>query len=85
MDKMLDMHMLAMHIGVMKLKSYLENSHMTDAEFGALIGVSQSQVNRIKHEKTNPSLEVAVAIERLTKGKVKARDFIDLPTVEAAE
>jgi transcriptional regulator with XRE-family HTH domain len=62
-------------LGVMTLKEYLSSLTITDAEFGEKIGVSQSQISRIKHGKTSPSLEVIVAIEKMTKGKVRAEDI----------
>ena len=58
------------------LKQYLEKSSLTDAEFGALIGVSQSQVSRIKNDTSKPSLQVAIAIEKVTKGEVQAASFV---------
>lgn len=60
---------------VMTLKDYLSSLTITDAEFGVKIGVSQSQVSRIKNGKTAPSLAVIVAIEKATKGKVSAKDI----------
>lgn len=62
---------------MMTLKEYLANSTMTDAEFGALVGVSQSQVSRIKNDASKPSLEVAVAIEKVTNGEVPAKSFVE--------
>jgi transcriptional regulator with XRE-family HTH domain len=59
----------------MTLKEYLTNRPITDAEFGALIGVSQSQVTRIKNGQTSPSLAVIVAIEKATGGDVRANDI----------
>lgn len=73
---MLDMHIHAMHTPpIMTLKEYLKNRPITDAEFGALIGVSQSQVTRIKNGQTSPSLAVIVAIEKATDGEVGAKDI----------
>lgn len=72
----------------MNLKTYLSQQTITDAEFGLLIGVSQSQVSRIKNGKTAPSLAVIVAIEKVTKGKVGASDLlkaVEQRSVEAAE
>lgn len=53
------------------------------------LGCSRSQASRIRRGKSIPSLESAVAIERLTKGKVKPADFLiaandTLPQSEAA-
>ena len=61
---------------VMKLKDYLQQIGITDAAFGELVGVSQSQISRIKRGRSKPSLSVAVAIEKATKQKVRANDLL---------
>ena len=85
---------MACILAAMTLKEYLAKLTITDAEFGAKIGVSQSQVSRIKHGKTAPSLAVIVAIEKATNGKVGAKDIFaavktngesKAPVTEAAE
>lgn len=40
------------------------------------LGCSRSQASRIRRGKSVPSLDTAVAIERLTKGKVKPADLL---------
>lgn len=40
------------------------------------LGCSRSQASRIRRGKSMPSLDTAVAIERLTKGKVKPADLL---------
>lgn len=40
------------------------------------LGCSRSQASRIRRGKSVPSLETAVAIERMTRGKVKPRDLL---------
>lgn len=47
------------------------------------LGCSRSQASRIRRGKSVPSLETAVAIERMTRGKVKPRDL--LAAVDAIE
>lgn len=69
----------------MTLKDYLSSLTITDAEFGEKIGVSQSQVSRIKNGKTSPSLEVIVAIEKITKGKVRAEDIFAVVQSQSEE
>jgi DNA-binding XRE family transcriptional regulator len=59
------------------LGKFIRAAGMTDAEFGALVGVSQSQVSRIKNDASKPSLEVAVAIEKVTNGEVPAKSFVE--------
>jgi len=83
MNMMLDMHIHLMHIHAMTLKEYLSTRPITDAEFGALIGVSQSQVSRIKNGRAAASLKVAVAIEEATGKLVTAKEI--LLVAEAAE
>lgn len=60
----------------MKLETFISDNGMTDAEFGVLVGLSQSQVNRLKRGKSRPSWDALIAIEKATGGKVKAADFM---------
>ena len=60
----------------MKLETFLSENKLTDAAFGKLVGLSQSQVNRIKRGVSKPSWDALGAIERATKGAVKAADFM---------
>lgn len=59
----------------MTLSDYLEKKRITDAAFAATVGMSQSQVNRLKNGRSRPSWEAIAAIEKATKGKVTANDF----------
>lgn len=59
----------------MKLETYLRTKKLTDKAFGALVGLSQSQVNRIKRGESTPSWSTITAIEEATRGKVKLRDL----------
>ncbi len=67
----------------MKLETFLNKRNMTDATFGALAGLSQSQVSRIRRGLSMPSREALERIKEATKGKVTANDFFH--TREAAE
>ena len=60
----------------MKLETYLKEKGLTDAAFGELIGVSQSQVSRIKRGVSWPSKDVLTAIALATKQKVTANDIL---------
>ena len=60
----------------MKLALYLENSTLSDEAFGQLVGLSQSQVNRIKNGKSKPTLEMVAKISKATEGSVSFADFI---------
>jgi transcriptional regulator with XRE-family HTH domain len=73
---MLDTHMHPMHYGCMKLETYLKKKKMTDAAFGALIGLSQSQVSRIRRGLSWPSKETLIAIAAVTNNSVTVSDII---------
>ena len=80
MHKMLDMHMHEMHVCRMKLDQYLSATKMTDAAFAAVVGMSQSQVNRLRRGLSRPSWDAVATIERATEGKVRASDFLPSPS-----
>lgn len=69
----------------MKLETYLRKKNLKDAQFGELIGVSQSQVSRLKSGVSYPSWKTVEAIERATNGKVTARDFVKPQAEERAQ
>jgi hypothetical protein len=58
----------------MTLDQYLERSAKSEAEFGADIGMSRSQIWRLRRG-WKPSWDAIVAIERATGGKVKPNDW----------
>lgn len=60
----------------MRLNQYLSNRKLTDAAFAALVGMSQSQVNRLRRGLSQPSWDTVAAIEKATAGKVSASDFV---------
>jgi transcriptional regulator with XRE-family HTH domain len=59
----------------MRLDKYLTVNGIKEATFGAEIGVSQGQVNRLRRGLSMPSWETLAAIEKATKSKVTAKDF----------
>ncbi len=59
----------------MTLDDYLTKTRKTEADFGALIGLTQGQVNRLRRGKSMPSWETVETIRVVTRGKVKADDF----------
>lgn len=61
----------------MKLDDYLKRHDLTEAEFGAMIGISQPQVNRLRRGIRWPNRETAKAIAAATKGRVTADDFME--------
>jgi transcriptional regulator with XRE-family HTH domain len=65
----------------MKLETYLKEKKMTDDAFAALVGLSQSQISRIRRDKSWPTREAMERIATATAGVVTANDFlsIDIP------
>lgn len=51
---------------------------MTHQEFANLLGINKSSLSNMIAGLKRPSLELAVKIEKLTKGKVKPRDWVEL-------
>lgn len=68
----------------MTLGKYLSDHKMTDEAFAALVGMSQSQISRLRRGLSRPSWESLAAIEKVTGGLVTATDFMSA-TPEAAE
>lgn len=68
----------------MTLDQYLNTKGMTDAAFAAVVGISQSQVNRLRRGLSQPSWGTLETIERATGGKVAASDFFRGPASEGA-
>ena len=60
----------------MDLDSYLRKAELTNAGFGALVGLSATSVWKIRYARMDPSLRTMLAIERATGGWVKAADFV---------
>lgn len=59
---------------------------MGQRELAELLGVKQSMVSRIETGAARPSLDLAVRIERLTKGKIKAAAWMPVAaTIEQHE
>jgi len=59
----------------MKLDLYLKENGLTDAAFGERIGLSQSQVSRIRRGLSWPSKEVIASIASATSNAVTANDI----------
>lgn len=67
----------------MTLDSYLTANKITEADFAALIGSTQSTVNRLRKNGQIPSKELMAAIFMKTGGAVRADDFFDIGTNES--
>jgi len=85
MHNLLDMHMHEMHVADMKLADYLSSRGLTDEAFASLVGMSQSQISRIKRGISRPSWSAVEVIERATGGEVSASDFLPRPKQEEAK
>lgn len=59
----------------MTLAEYLSKHEITDEAFAAKVGLSQSQISRLKRGKSRPSWPALAAITSVTGGKVTADDF----------
>lgn len=60
----------------MKLDEFIKDKKLTDATFGELVGLSQSQVSRIRRGVSWPSKEAIEKIAKATKHKVTANDLL---------
>ena len=71
----------------MKLREFREASNppITQLEMAKLLGVTDSCISRYESGDTLPSLPKAMAIEKLTNGKVTFKDFITDASAMAIE
>jgi hypothetical protein len=58
----------------MTLDQYLERFSKSEADFGTDVGMSRSQIWRLRRG-WKPSWDAIVAIEKATNGKVKPNDW----------
>lgn len=72
----------------MTLDEYLSQDDtgktLSDAAFGALCSMSQSQISRLRNRKSKPSFEAMEAICTATDGKVSPNDWFGSLTESAA-
>jgi len=71
------MHMHPVHKEVMTLSEYLSKSEESDAAFAARVGLSQSQISRLRRLRSLPSWEAIKAIATATGNDVTAADWAD--------
>ena len=58
----------------MTLAEFFENKpHGSKAEMAATLGITKTWMSLIISERQQPSVELAIAIEKYTKGKVKRK------------
>ena len=60
----------------MTLDDYLDATKETETAFGARVGISQPQVNRLRKNKSWPSRTLLARIFEATDGKVTPSDFV---------
>lgn len=58
-----------------RLTDYLKENNLTQTEFAALLGVTQSAVNAWVHGRRIPDARNIVKIRGLTKGFVRPEDW----------
>lgn len=61
-----------------KMKLYLKEKKMTQKEFSKRHGIPESVLSRSIAGKTVPTLRIAILIEGATRGKVKAKDWVNV-------
>lgn len=66
----------------MKLKVYLAEVDMSLKDFAKKLGIHPNSLWMITKGLRNPSIELAENIERLTKGKVSAKELREICVVE---
>ncbi len=59
------------------LSTYLTRHKLSQRTFAERIGVDPSIVSRLVRREIKPSLELAVTIQRETKGKIKAESWVE--------
>jgi plasmid maintenance system antidote protein VapI len=63
------------------LESYMRDARITDAVMAAAIGKDRSLVTRLRNGSVRPTIDVAAAIERETRGAVPMQAWV----LEAAQ
>ena len=69
------------------LAEFLKREGLTQPQFAAKVGCSQTMISRLCQGRRGPGLRLATAIERATGGAVPASSWTDppAPSTEAAE
>lgn len=62
--------------GMGKLETYLTTHAVRQHEFATIVGVSQATVSKLINGSVQPSLDLAVRIQRATGGAVPADSWI---------
>lgn len=73
-------------MSLMTLDDYLAQTGTLETDFARAIGLSQSQVNRLRNGESWPSKGVLERIRAATDGRVTPNDFLPpVPARESAE
>ena len=59
----------------MDLAEFMKTEGLSDAELAFLVGRDRSNVTRWRRGNTKPDFDALVALEKISDGKVTARDF----------
>lgn len=59
----------------MDLAEFMKTEGLSDAALANKVGVDRSNVTRWRRGDTKPGFDALVALEKLSAGKVTARDF----------
>ena len=61
------------------LDQFLQDNGLRQASFAERVGATQATISKLVRDETRPSLELAVRIERETKGAVPANSWVPEP------
>lgn len=67
------------------LDNYMKQEKVSDADLSATIGRDRSIVSRLRRGKITPTLEIAAAIEKATKGHVTMASWVKRSTRPTAK
>lgn len=69
---------------VNSLGNFMTLENLTDEQVAALVGRDRTTIGRIRRGKKNPSLTLALKLERISGGVVKAADLLAADGLEAS-
>ena len=61
----------------MTLDEYMKAKRLTDADVALQVSRDRTTVARWRLGRTRPDFDALIALEKFTKGKVSARDFVE--------
>lgn len=67
------------------LDVYMKREKVSDADLSAKINRDRSIVSRLRRGKITPTLEIAAAIEKATKGRVPMASWVKSATARPAK